>query len=95
MFRAKSRAQGEGYGLNIAAMEEAARAGIKLILTADCGIRDIEAVTRANELGVDIIITDHHEPGTELPPALAVINPKRHDSQYPFKELSGCGVAFK
>jgi single-stranded-DNA-specific exonuclease len=87
--------KGEGYGLNIAAMEEAARAGIKLILTADCGICDIEAVQRANELGVDIIITDHHEPGTELPPALAVINPKRHDSQYPFKELSGCGVAFK
>lgn len=87
--------KGEGYGLNVQAMEDAARDGIALVLTADCGIRDLEAVARARELGIDVIITDHHEPGEALPDALAVINPKRADSQYGFSELSGCGVAFK
>lgn len=87
--------KGEGYGLNVWAMDEIASSGIKFILTADCGIRDLEAVSRANELGMDVIVTDHHEPGEKLPDALAVINPKRHDSAYPFRELSGCGVAFK
>jgi single-stranded-DNA-specific exonuclease len=87
--------KGEGYGLNVTAIEEVAARGISLILTADCGIRDIKPVRRAGELGVDVIVTDHHEPGDELPAALAVINPKRHDSEYGFSELSGCGVAFK
>lgn len=87
--------KGEGYGLNVWAMDEIAASGITFILTADCGIRDLEAVARANELGVDVVVTDHHEPGEELPHALAVINPKRADSEYGFSELSGCGVAFK
>ena len=86
---------GEGYGVNATAMEEVAASGITLVLTADCGVRDIEAVQRAVDLGMDVIVTDHHEPGETLPPALAVINPKRHDSVYQWKELSGCGVAFK
>ncbi|MBV9470384.1 MAG: single-stranded-DNA-specific exonuclease RecJ [Abitibacteriaceae bacterium] len=96
---AKVRAQiperHEGYGLSVAAVEKAAEAGIGLILTADNGVRALEAVARARELGVEVIITDHHEPGPELPDALAVINPKREDSQYGFRELCGCGVAFK
>ncbi|HEX8833961.1 MAG TPA: single-stranded-DNA-specific exonuclease RecJ, partial [Abditibacteriaceae bacterium] len=87
--------KGEGYGMNVAAIEEAHANGITFILTADCGIRDLEPARRARELGIDLVITDHHEPGTELPEALAIINPKRADSQYPFDELSGCGVAFK
>ncbi|HEX8552205.1 MAG TPA: single-stranded-DNA-specific exonuclease RecJ [Abditibacteriaceae bacterium] len=87
--------KGEGYGLSVVAIEEAHAANIKLVVSADCGIRDIEAASRARELGIDLIITDHHEPGAELPQALAVVNPKRADSVYPFRELSGCGVAFK
>lgn len=89
--------KGEGYGLNVAAIEQAAREGVTFLLTADCGIRDVESVQRARELGMDVVITDHHEPdpGGELPPALAVVNPKRRDSDYGFSELSGCGVAFK
>jgi len=93
-FRLPER-KGEGYGLNVGVMDEAHATGKKLVLTADCGIRDIEPASRARELGLDLIITDHHEPGTELPNALAVVNPKRHDSQYGFNDLSGCGVAFK
>ena len=61
----------------------------------DCGIRGADAARRAQELGVDLIITDHHEPDTELPQALAVINPKRHDCSYPDKYLAGVGVALK
>ena len=87
--------KGEGYGLNVNAIEEAAAQGIGLVITADCGVRDIEPARRAKELGLDLIVTDHHEPGPELPEALAVIDPKRADSRYPFDELSGCGVAFK
>ena len=85
----------EGYGLTAATVEEAHAAGLSLILTADCGITANEAVARAAELGMDVIITDHHTPGAQLPPALAVINPKREDSAYGFRELCGCGVAFK
>ena len=85
----------DGYGLSVAAVEAAHARGIKLILTVDNGIAAVEAVRRAGELGIDVIITDHHEPGPELPAALAVINPKRADSRYPFRELCGCGVAFK
>ena len=86
---------GEGYGVNATAMEEVAAQGITLVLTADCGVRDHEAVARAVDLGMDVIVTDHHEPGETLPPAIAIINPKRGDSEYAWKELSGCGVAFK
>lgn len=86
----------DGYDLSMQAVEDAHTRGIGLILTADCGIRAFGAVERARELGIDVIITDHHEPdGHNLPNALAVINPKRDDSVYGFRELCGCGVAFK
>ncbi|HVF09465.1 MAG TPA: single-stranded-DNA-specific exonuclease RecJ, partial [Abditibacteriaceae bacterium] len=87
--------RGDGYGLSLDAVEKAAADGFSLILTADCGITAHEPVQRARELGLDVIITDHHDPGTTLPPALAVVNPKRADSNYGFRELCGCGVAFK
>lgn len=91
----------EGYGLSTLAVEDAAARGVKLIFSADCGISAVEPARRARELGVDLIISDHHEPAkTEsgkdiIPDAIAVINPKREDSNYGFRELSGCGVAFK
>jgi len=85
----------DGYGLSVAVVEKAATDGHSLILTADCGITAHEPVRRARELGIDVIITDHHDPGATLPDALAVINPKRADSSYGFRELCGCGVAFK
>jgi len=84
----------EGFGLNIAAVEKLAKEGAQLIITIDCGTSDFESVETANELGVDVIITDHHEPGKKLPQALAVVNPKIGDN-YPFKELCGTGVVFK
>lgn len=85
----------EGYGLSAKCVEEAKQEGATLILSADCGITAHEAAQRAQELKIDLIITDHHEPDNQLPPAVAVINPKRDDSEYGFRELSGCGVAFK
>lgn len=85
----------DGYGLSVPAIEDAAARGIKLIFSADCGIGALEPAARARELGIDLIITDHHEPGETLPDAIAVVNPKRKDSTYGFRELSGCGVAFK
>jgi single-stranded-DNA-specific exonuclease len=85
----------EGYGLNNDALQELADKGIKLVLTVDCGIRSVAEVEFGNRLGLDIIITDHHHVGKQVPPALAVINPKQHDFPYPFKELAGVGLAFK
>jgi len=85
----------DGYGLQPAAIERLHAAGVALIVSVDCGIRGAEAARRARELGIDLIITDHHEPDAELPPALAVINPKRHDCTYPDKYLAGVGVALK
>lgn len=85
----------EGYGLNVEAIEKLAGDGTKLIITVDCGITDTAQIDRANELGVDVILTDHHEPNSMLPKAVAVLNPKRADSTYPFRELCGSGVAFK
>src|SRR5881394_2405771 len=85
----------DGYGLQPAAIERLHADGVALIVSVDCGIRGAEAALRARELGVDLIITDHHEPDDELPPALAVINPKRHDCTYPDKYLAGVGVALK
>ncbi len=85
----------EGYGLNKPALRSLARKGVRLVITADCGIRSVEEARYARQLGLDLIITDHHSIGPEIPPALAVINPKREDCPYPFKELSGAGVAFK
>ena len=85
----------EGYGLNETAIKEIANEGYNLIITVDCGITAIKETLLAKELGMDIIITDHHEVPEELPNAVAVIDAKRKDSKYPFKELAGCGVAFK
>ena len=85
----------DGYGLQPAAIDRLHGEGVHLIISVDCGIRGTEAALRARELGVDLIITDHHEPDGTLPPALAVINPKRHDCTYPDKNLAGVGVALK
>ena len=85
----------DGYGLQPATIDRLHGDGIHLIISVDCGIRADEAATRARELGIDLIITDHHEPDTSLPTALAVINPKRHDCTYPDKNLAGVGVALK
>jgi single-stranded-DNA-specific exonuclease len=85
----------DGYGLQPAAIERLHAEGVNLIVSVDCGIRGAEAARRARELGVDLIITDHHEPEGTLPPAYAVINPKRVDCSYPDKYLAGVGVALK
>jgi single-stranded-DNA-specific exonuclease len=85
----------DGYGLQPATIDRLSHDGARLIISVDCGIRAAEAATRARELGVDLIITDHHEPDTDLPRALAVINPIRHDCSYPDKNLAGVGVALK
>jgi single-stranded-DNA-specific exonuclease len=83
----------EGFGLSVEAVEKLAASGATLIITIDCGTSNIEAVAKANELGVDVIITDHHEPGNELPKAVAIVNPKL--GNYPFTELCGSAVVFK
>ena len=85
----------EGYGVNKAAINKLYSRGVTLIITVDTGVTAIEEVEYAKSLGIDMIITDHHECRPELPDALAVINPHRSDCQYPFKELAGVGVAFK
>ena len=85
----------DGYGLQPAAIERLHADGVRLIVSVDCGIRAADAARRARELGVDLIITDHHEPDSTLPDALAVINPKRADCSYPDKNLAGVGVALK
>jgi len=84
----------EGYGFSFKGVEEAAAQGVSLIITLDCGIKDGKKIDRANELGMDVIVCDHHQP-EELPKAFAVLNPKRSDCPYPYKGLSGCGVGFK
>jgi single-stranded-DNA-specific exonuclease len=85
----------DGYGLQPAAIDRLRGEQVGLIVSVDCGIRGTDAALRARELGVDLIITDHHEPEAALPPALAVINPKRRDCAYPDKHLAGVGVALK
>jgi len=85
----------DGYGLQPSAVERLHADGVALIVSVDCGIRGDDAARRARALGVDLIITDHHEPDAELPPAFAVINPKRRDCPYPDKYLAGVGVALK
>ena len=85
----------DGYGLQPAAIDRLHAEGVHLIVSVDCGIRGTDAALRARELGVDLIITDHHEPDGTLPPAFAVINPKRRDCSYPDKNLAGVGVALK
>ena len=85
----------EGYGLKHEALKQMADDGVRLVVTVDCGISAVDEITAAARLKLDVIVTDHHLPGHCLPPAVAVINPHRTDSAYPFPELSGAGVAFK
>lgn len=85
----------EGYGLNTGALRELARRGSRVVVTVDCGIRSLPEVAYGRRLGLDIIVTDHHAPGEELPPAIAAINPRQASCRYPFKELAGVGLAFK
>lgn len=85
----------EGYGLHGAAIESLAADGVTLLITVDCGSGAVAEVRHAAGLGIDVIITDHHEPGAERPEATAFVNPKRDDCDYPFRELAGVGVAFK
>ncbi len=85
----------EGHGLNTTALDELQRQGISLVITVDCGITGLAPAKKAKQKGLDLIITGHHAPLDELPPAIAVINPKRADSDYPLSELAGVGVAFK
>jgi single-stranded-DNA-specific exonuclease len=85
----------DGYGMRVEVVEQAAADGVRLIVSVDTGIRAVDAVRRAGELGIDVIITDHHLPEPELPPALALLNPNRAGCPYPEKNLCGAGVAFK
>jgi single-stranded-DNA-specific exonuclease len=85
----------EGYGVNLATIESLAQKGCKLLITTDCGTSSVQEIQRANELGMDVIVTDHHQPPADLPPALALLNPQVAGEPYPFKFLSGSGVAFK
>lgn len=85
----------EGYGVSFRGIDHAGENGVKLIIALDCGIKAIEKVAYAKEKGIDFIICDHHTPGEQLPEAVAVLDPKRKDCGYPYKELSGCGIGFK
>ena len=85
----------EGYGITPTGVDHAAKLGVTLIISVDTGIKAIREIAYAKELGIDFIVCDHHTPDETLPPALAILNPKRRDNRYPFTELSGCGVAFK
>ena len=85
----------EGYGVSKKGIDYAAETGVKLIIILDCGIKAIEEITYAKQRGIDFIICDHHVPDETMPPAVAILNPKRPDDSYPFKSLCGCGVGFK
>ncbi len=85
----------EGYGISFQGIDYAHRTGVKLIIALDCGIKAVEQADYANSLGIDIIVGDHHLPGEVLPNCCAVLDPKRSDCPYPYKELSGCGIGFK
>jgi single-stranded-DNA-specific exonuclease len=85
----------EGYGISITGIDYAADNGFKLVIALDCGIKAVEKIQYAKDKGIDFIVCDHHRPGDIIPPAIAVLDAKRIDCDYPFKELSGCGVGFK
>ncbi len=85
----------EGYGISLRSIDEAAENGVKLVIILDCGIKAIEEIKYAKEKGIDFIICDHHVPDDELPPAVAILNPKLEGSPYPCPHLSGCGVGYK
>ena len=85
----------EGYGISTQGIDYAHLQGFNLIIALDCGIKSTDKVAYANSLGIDFIICDHHLPGELLPDAAAILDPKRSDCSYPFKELSGCGIGFK
>ncbi|RNL54950.1 single-stranded-DNA-specific exonuclease RecJ [Pedobacter jejuensis] len=85
----------EGYGISTAGIDYANEHGFSLILALDCGIKSTDKIDYANGLNIDFIICDHHLPGDEIPKAIAVLDPKRADCEYPFKELAGCGIGFK
>lgn len=87
--------QKEGYDIGIQAIDVAKERGVSLIITVDCGTSAVEAIQRARDVGIDVIVTDHHEVGPSVAPALALLNPRRPGCSYPFKELAGVGVAFK
>ncbi len=87
--------QTEGYGLSTTALENLSRQGVSLVVTVDCGITNLSPVKKARRMGLDIVITDHHTPLPEIPPAVAIVDPKLPSSTYPFSELAGVGVAFK
>ncbi|HEY0244843.1 MAG TPA: single-stranded-DNA-specific exonuclease RecJ [Mucilaginibacter sp.] len=85
----------EGYGISTQGIDYAAANGFSLIIALDCGIKSVDKIAYANEKNIDFIICDHHTPGIDLPAAVAVLDPKRADCAYPYKELSGCGIGFK
>lgn len=85
----------EGYGLNEQAINDLAAQGVQLLITVDCGISNAAEVAAARALGIDVIVTDHHQPPAELPPAYAIVNPRQEGCAYPFKQLVGVGIAFK
>ncbi len=85
----------EGYGISIKGIDTAKEQGCTLVIALDCGIKAVDKIAYASSLGIDFIVCDHHTPGDEIPKAVAVLNMKRQDCSYPFKELSGCGVGFK
>lgn len=85
----------EGYGISPKSIDYAVEKGVTLIVALDCGIKAVEKIAKAKERGLDFIICDHHNPDDEVPPAVAVLDPKQSDCNYPYKELSGCGVGFK
>ena len=85
----------EGYGISFQGIDYAHKNNFTLIIALDCGIKSVDRVAYASSLGIDFIICDHHLPGEELPAAVAILDPKRPDCPYPFKELAGCGVGFK
>ena len=84
----------EGYGVSRKGIDYAKQQGVKLIIILDCGIKAINEIAYAKEQGIDFIICDHHVPDEVMPPAVAILNPKRTDDSYPFKHLCGCGVGF-